>query len=321
MTCYSQPRRLLKLSLGGSFGAGSALPPIRGNVAVDRTHAVRLAHALRDLRESKWPDVRLTQAPLANALSAEGSVAPATLSSWESTNATKTPAIARMSGYARFFATRRSLDPEPHLIPENELDADELERFRTSRRNCSICCPLTTQASHTFQFETGPVVVICPTVPVHLRGPLATSRTELQQLQQYGDLDALIELYGHLRAENPTLDVFHRSPPRWLATTCPAMLSCSAASGGTSSPVGSRCPRSGPVTQIDVNDLDGGDVFMISDPEGERTLDPSSEGEPTKVLVADVGYLARLRNPFKLNRTLTICNGIFTRAYTARCDA
>ena len=30
------------------------------------------------------------------------------------------------------------------------------------------------------------------------------------KMRQYGDLDALIEIYGHLRAENPTLDVFHR---------------------------------------------------------------------------------------------------------------
>ena len=31
-----------------------------------------------------------------------------------------------------------------------------------------------------------------------------------------------------------------------------------------------------------------------------------------KELTADVGYLARLRNPFKVDRTLTICNGIFS---------
>ena len=29
--------------------------------------------------------------------------------------------------------------------------------------------------------------------------------------------------------------------------------------------------------------------------------------------MADVGYIARLRHPFKRNRTLTICSGIHTR--------
>ena len=32
-----------------------------------------------------------------------------------------------------------------------------------------------------------------------------------------------------------------------------------------------------------------------------------------KELIADVGYIARLRNPFKVSRTLTICNGIHSR--------
>ena len=41
---------------------------------------------------------------------------------------------------------------------------------------------------------------------------------------------------------------------------------------------------------------------------------PESEelGE-RKELVADVAYVARLRNPFQFDRTLTICNGIHSR--------
>ncbi len=62
-----------------------------------------------------------------------------------------------------------------------------------------------------FQFEAGPVIVICPTAPAEEQGPLADEQDpNFTKMQQYGDLDALIELYGHLRAENPTLDVFHR---------------------------------------------------------------------------------------------------------------
>jgi hypothetical protein len=37
-----------------------------------------------------------------------------------------------------------------------------------------------------------------------------------------------------------------------------------------------------------------------------------------KELMAGVGYLARLRNPFKTDRTLTICNGIFSRGVFGR---
>ena len=50
-------------------------------MALNSTQAIKLARALRDLRESSWPDHALTQSQLAKALSSEGGVAPATLSS------------------------------------------------------------------------------------------------------------------------------------------------------------------------------------------------------------------------------------------------
>ena len=89
--------------------------------------ATRLAAALRSLRESTWPNREVTQSQLAKAL---GSVAGPTLSSWESLTTPKTPPVARISAYARFFSTERSLEGVPHLIPEDKLLADELDRFR-----------------------------------------------------------------------------------------------------------------------------------------------------------------------------------------------
>jgi hypothetical protein len=72
-------------------------------VALNGNQAVRLARALRALRESKWPERELTQTQLAKALSSEGRVAGATLSSWESLTNPKTPPEGRISTYARFF--------------------------------------------------------------------------------------------------------------------------------------------------------------------------------------------------------------------------
>ena len=44
-------------------------------MALNPNQAARLARALRDLRESTWPDHELTQAQLAKAFSSEGRVA------------------------------------------------------------------------------------------------------------------------------------------------------------------------------------------------------------------------------------------------------
>jgi transcriptional regulator with XRE-family HTH domain len=100
------------------------------NMAPNHDQALKLARTLRELRESTSPDQELTQAQLANALSTEGRVATATVSSWESSTNPKTPPASRLRAYARFFCTKRSLEGEPHLIPEAQLTAAELDQFK-----------------------------------------------------------------------------------------------------------------------------------------------------------------------------------------------
>jgi hypothetical protein len=288
----------------------------RENVATDRNRAVRLAQALRELRESEWPDQVLTQAQLATALSADGRVASATVSSWESTTNPKTPSAARISAYARFFCTPRSLEGKPHLIPEKQLTPVEQERFRELETRL-LELSNDRKVHRTFQFEAGPVIVICPTAPPEERGPLADEQDpNFTKMQQYGDLDALIELYGHLRAENPTHDVFHRLTDDVVRDDFSSHVILL---GGVGWNKVTRRFQSAisqvPITQIPVDDLKDGDIFSVETPGRERSLfypeyEDLGDG---KELIADVGYLVRLRNPFKVSRTLTICNGIFSR--------
>jgi hypothetical protein len=297
------------------LGAGHSLSE-RENVAVDRIRAVRLAHALRDLRETTWPDRVLTQAQLAAALSSDGDrVASATLSSWESTTSPKTPPPARINAYARFFSTQRSLESKPHLIPEDQLTPAELDRFRELE---SDLMNLATErkAQRSFQFEAGPVIVICPTAPREEQGPLADEQDpNFTKMQRYGDLDALIELYGHLRAENPTLDVFHRLTSDVVSDDFSSHVVLLGGIGWNK--VTRRFQQATsqvPITQVTVDDLKGGDVFTVKTADSEEYFYPEYEDlGDGRELIADVGYIARLRNPFKISRTLTICNGIFTR--------
>ena len=75
-----------------------------------------LARRLRELRLSGFSGVRLTQAQLAGALSQDEPVATSTLSSWENVGAPALPPPSRLSAYALFFATERSLEGGPHLL-------------------------------------------------------------------------------------------------------------------------------------------------------------------------------------------------------------
>jgi hypothetical protein len=287
-------------------------------VALDRDQAIRLARALRNLRVSTWPDWELTQTQLAKALSSEGRVAGATLSSWESLTNPKTPSAARISAYARFFCTRRSLEDEPHLIPEDQLTPEELDRFRELESQLlQRIHPEEPKLRHILRFEVGPVIIICPDAPTKVRGSLAKEDDpNFTKLQQYGDLDALIQLYGHLRAENPSLDVLYKLASEVVPDDYSSHVILL---GGIGWNKATRHIESVlgqvPIRQITATDLATGEIFRIEDADGAQSFyyPENEELRDRNELVADVAYVARLRNPFQFDRTLTICNGIHSR--------
>lgn len=283
-------------------------------MALNPAQAVRLARALRELRESRWPEQDLTQVQLARALSSEGRVAPATLSSWESATTPKTPSTARIRAYARFFSTRRSLEGEPHLIPENQLTPDELVRCgELESELLGLLHPEDRKARRTFMFDDGPVMVICPTAPHELWGPLAQPQDpNFTKLRQYGDLDALIELYGHLRAENPDLDVFHRITSDVVADDFSSHVILLGGIGWNKVTRHFQHATSQiPITQTETEELPTGEIFRI-EAEEPKLFYPEYD-DHDKELIADIGYIVRLSHPYKVGRTLTICNGIHSR--------
>jgi hypothetical protein len=286
-------------------------------VTLNRDQALTLARALRDLRESTWPQHVLTQAQLARVFSSEDAVAPATLSSWESTTNPKVPSVARISSYARFFCTPRSLEDDPHLIPIEQLTSDELQQFKEIESQLlRLYHPEEHKPRRSFQFDAGPVIVICPEAPLEVQGSLADKQDpNFSNLRRYADLDALIELYGHLRAENPALDVFHRLATEVVSDDLSQHVILLGGIGWNDvTRRFQRAIKQVPIRQIDVDDLKTGEIFGVDDGGKLEKFYPEYEdlGEG-KELIADVGYIARLRNPFKINRTLTICNGIHSR--------
>jgi hypothetical protein len=285
--------------------------------------AAGLARRLRELREHQWPEANLTQAQLASALSAEGNVAHTTISSWESHTNPKAPPRTRLKSYARFFATQRSLLGKPHLVAVDQLTDDERQRAKALEEELLALYPAhhdhdtvvrTRRALLAFE-DTGPIVVICPEAPEDARGPLADEDdVNYTKLHKYADLDALIEIFGHIRALNPERHVLHRLPSDvqqaelqnhlvllggigWNSTTRRILLQLDKL----------------PIEQVEADELKTGEVFRIKKDEGreEETYFPvMEETEGRRELVEDLALLARLPNPFNFGRTLTICNGV-----------
>ena len=283
--------------------------------------ALQLAARLKQLREQS---PRLTQKKLAVAFSAEESLSPATVSSWESLKSPKPPPEYRIDAYARFFATPRStLAKQPKLFSLDELNQDEkkayerldaeLLRLRKAAGGDSPEEEPTFNRSWLFQYG-GRVTVFCALLPSAMVGPLGNpDDLNYTKLQTYADIDALIELFGHIRAQNPTADVYFKTP----SDVEPDDLSGHVIllGGVVWNEITNRLSELAnlPVRQVKDPPLKSGEIF-VADVEGEvRPFWPKWTDESEKVLMEDVGLLARVPNPLNASRTLIICNGVHSR--------
>lgn len=285
---------------------------------------LQLAQRLRQLRQQHWPEAKLTQSKLAEALSADETVKSATVASWESPTAPKLPPESRLLAYARFFATRRSVETEPPELPELEtLSRDEraayeqLEAELLTLRNAARKPSLGEQVavSRSWHFpDEGPATLVCGQLPPSEAGPLADPRNpNYTELLSYADLDALMELHGHVRAENPTMNVYFKT----AANVTPDELSghIILLGGIAWNQITARMFEMArlPVRQIADPSLESGEIFVAEiDGETRRFL-PRWRDDGRTDFEEDVGLLARVSNPFNSGRTLTICNGIHSR--------
>lgn len=284
--------------------------------------ALELALRLRQLRAEHWPDSKLTQGVLAKVIGGDEPLSPATVASWENRTAPKLPPRERIMAYSQFFATRRSLESGPHLVPiENftqvELAAyeelrDELIRLHAAARGTPED---QTVARRSWHFtDTGPVTLVCAQLPKDETGALADpADPNYTELLSFGDLDAMVELHGHIRAENPAMDVFFKSSPHVAPDDLSGHVILIGGIGWNEVTRRILDLMRLPVTQEEDSAVPSGEIFVAEIDGKERKYLPRwSETDPGK-LIEDVGLLVRMPNPLNSNRTLTMCNGIHSR--------
>ena len=286
--------------------------------------AMGLARRLRQLRLQHWPDVQLTQQKLARAFSAEEALAPATVSSWESASSPKLPPSYRLLAYARFFATPRSVEAVPRLLPFEALTPEEQATYQKLKAELLQLRSLVAEDSddediaftRSWHFtDNGPVTLICAELPENQTGPLASpSNPNYTVLQKFADADALVELHGQVRAENPEMAVHFMMPSEVDHDDLTGHIIL--IGGVIWNEITERVSKMArlPVRQVRNPRLRSGEIFLAEGVDGqEEEFWPQwTAGEP-RVLVEDVGLLARVPNPLNSSRTLTICNGIHSR--------
>jgi Helix-turn-helix domain len=285
-----------------------------------------LAEHLRDLRERA--PVRLTQSDLGQVFGdVDNPVSPAAISTWENPASGRLVPLARLDAYARLFCTPRSFEGAPRLLPDAELTADErgrlaeLKKELVGLRDIAVGrqgAPATEVARSMWHFPDGSrITLVCSRLPEDRRPP-SSDPDSLNYIRwsDLADLDALIDIYGAIRAYNPESEVVIMAAQdlarRDVATHLVLI-------GGLAwETVNTWFSRIFPIP-VQAGDPAAGGAIMVDDPDGRehefkyRLLNGT--------LVEDVGFFARGENPSAPRRTLTICGGITTRGVrgAARC--
>ena len=286
------------------------------------TALLELALELRQLRVNHWPDARgLTQAALAQVLGGEDPLSPATVASWENRSAPKLPPRERVLAYAQFFATRRSLEPVPNLIPLDSFTSEEDTEYRKLREKLlrlhgaarGTDEPSVVRRSWQFT-DSGPITLICARLPEEERPALAfPDAPNYTQLLSFGDLDAMVELFGHVRAENPETQVEFKPAPEVRPDDLSGHIAIIGGIGWSRVTARLLSLARLPVEQREDPAVEFGEIFITRTADGERKYLPTRQMTDPPELIEDVGLLARMPNPLNSSRTLTVCNGVHSR--------
>lgn len=187
-------------------------------MAADSDHpsipARRLAERLRALRMEE----HLTQKQLAGVLGGSEALSIATVSLWEKPGSDRLPPSRRLAAYARLFCTNRSFASEAlRLLRDDELTEEErsretelYEELLSLRERAQSTGATSSREQHSsgprssiWHFPDGQAIsIVCSDAPE--RPPYADpTHLNYTRYARHSDLDALLEVYGQVRTDNP----------------------------------------------------------------------------------------------------------------------
>lgn len=281
--------------------------------------ARQLAGRLRDLREQE----HLTQKQLAHAL---GGSVPA-ISMWENPDSERLPPPARLAAYARLFCTDRSFVSEtPRLLREDELTDLEQERrtelyhqlmalrdmvhSAASAAN-SVESAIIGPSSSIWRFSLRAAVSVVDALAPQAPEYADPAHLNYSQYARFADLDALIEVFAQVKADNPASIIRILAPGD--LTQDFALNHLVIVGGAAWREVSKETPWF--AKQIDTAlpvARETGDtyIFECAVAEEKRSFE-SLYVDGT--LIQDVGLIARVRHPIMPGKTVTVLSGITSR--------
>jgi transcriptional regulator with XRE-family HTH domain len=287
------------------------------------------------LREQHWPRHPITQRQLAVALG----VSVPLISSWENVSRPAVPPAERLTAYAAFFATPRSVESVPYrLLPEAEFGEEELARRAELQRELlglrataigraarpDLAVPAA-EGSTDLPVASGPwhfpgenqITIVCAGLPQQdLRNiAMATpGNPDYTELYRFSDLDALFELHGHIRAANPASDVVVRLATDLSPDDYSSHLVLIGGVDWNAATSNMADHLEVPVTQVGRDHDPAGACFQaMVDGEAQRYRPKVNIDDGREVLKEDIAHFFRGVNPFNRKRTVSVCNGMYSR--------
>jgi transcriptional regulator with XRE-family HTH domain len=273
-----------------------------------------LAERLKDLREREYK--QLTQKQLAKILG--GSITMVSL--WEKPGSNRLPPPPRLATYARLFCTGRSfVSGTPRLLRDDELTEQERdreselyeellalrERAQSTVATSSSEQPAPAQRNSIWHFPDGQAIsVVCsdaPEPPPHAD----PSHLNYTRYARHADLDALMEVYGQVRTDNPD-SMVRILPPEDLRGDF--ALNHLIIIGGEAVRNTEYFSQDIPLPSAPAT----GETYVFKCSVGEETHEFASLLE-NGTMLEDVGLIARRPHPIIPQQTVTMLFGITSR--------
>jgi transcriptional regulator with XRE-family HTH domain len=273
-----------------------------------------LSHRLRELRVRHWPDRLISQNDLAAAIGVSGP----SVSSWES-DQPKLPPTNRLASYAAFFATERSVQQVPYrLFSLRQLtSAERKHRDELLAELVELRATVTVMSHGLWHVpDGGDVTIVCARLPEYLtKGmPYANpDNPDYSDLYTYADPDALIELFGHIRAVNPTSKVTFQIASELGSDALKTHL---VLLGGVDWNVVTRDVLQRfdmPVRQFRRDDDERVGGFEVVENGKRQEFLAKLAGSDSDDLIEDIAHFFRATSPYNAHRTITVCNGTYGR--------
>jgi transcriptional regulator with XRE-family HTH domain len=279
--------------------------------------ARRLAERLRALREQK----RLTQKQLGEILGGSEPISIATISVWEKPGSDRLPPPHRLEAYARLFCTSRSFESGGlRLLSPSELTQQERER-ETELYDELVALRERAQSTNTLPTAKGPrsalwhfpdpiaVSIVCSDAvdPPEYAQP---SHLNYTRYARYADLDAMVTVYGQVKADNPARMVRILPTERLVQDFA---LNHLIYIGGAASDAASSFAPDIPLPAA--QGIQGTDpvTYLLRCSVGEETREFRSVWDDEGNLVQDVGLIARGPHSISPGGTVTLLSGITSR--------